>query len=145
MKISMILSRAWREYKRCLDWWSDLLDFLIQCVTILYILLLHIHKCPQSRLYYSLLGSCFQRRTFPFIRVPEIAPASDTSFSQLNRSCSLTNSLITNLSWLEHLGTDRTENTVPLFLCHCFVSVGVPTWSLLSHCIPTAVVCRDIT
>jgi hypothetical protein len=42
-----------------------------------------------------LLGSGFQRRTFPFLWVPEILPASATSFSQqqldwLNRSSHVT-------------------------------------------------------
>jgi hypothetical protein len=32
----------------------------------------------------SLLGSGFQRRTFPFLRVPELSPASATSFSLLS-------------------------------------------------------------
>jgi hypothetical protein len=53
--------------------------------------------------------------------------------------------MYTDLFYLHHQGTDRTENAVFLYLCHCYVvSFGVLKWSLLSHCLVTVVVCRGI-
>jgi hypothetical protein len=64
-----------------LDWWLDLLYTLIQSVTILYSSLLHTHTpmftCTSLL---PLLGTGFQRRTFPFLWVPGLSPASVTIF-----------------------------------------------------------------
>jgi hypothetical protein len=51
--------------------------------------------------------------------------------------------VLTNLSCLKHLGTDCTENTTPLLCRCCILSVGI-TWSLLSHCLATDIVCGAI-
>jgi hypothetical protein len=48
-----ILSRNFSDYRRVLDWWSDLLDTLIQRVTTLYSPLLHMHTCIHSHIFTS--------------------------------------------------------------------------------------------
>jgi hypothetical protein len=69
------------DYMRVLDWWPHLLDPLIQrvstfCISLLYTLVLPVTSSL------PLLCSGFQRRMFPFLWVPELSPASATSFSQ---------------------------------------------------------------
>jgi hypothetical protein len=67
------------DYRRGLDWWSDLLDSLIQRVTTLYSSLLHTHTLVSTATSsLPLRGSGFQQRTFPFLCVPELSPASAT-------------------------------------------------------------------
>jgi hypothetical protein len=70
------------DYRRVLDW-SDLQDSLIQRVATLYSTVLHTHT-PVATVTSSLplRGSGFQHQTFPFLWVPELFPASATSFSQ---------------------------------------------------------------
>jgi hypothetical protein len=71
------------DYRRVLDWWSDLLDCLIQRVTTLYSTLLHTHSLVSTvTSSLPLLGSSFQRRTFVFLWFPELSPTSATRFSQ---------------------------------------------------------------
>jgi hypothetical protein len=103
------------DYSRGFDWWPDLLHTLIQRITTLYISLLH---TLMSTVTYTLplLGRGFQRRTFSFLWIPELSPASATSFSQqqltttqLQRSSnSLTHSPTNwtiSLHWLQLLTT----------------------------------------
>jgi hypothetical protein len=79
-----------------LDWWSDLLDSLIQHVTNTSHFTVTQVSTVKSSL--SLSGSGFQWRAFPFLWVPEWSPASATSSNSnrsqgLNRSSPLTHSL----------------------------------------------------
>jgi hypothetical protein len=67
----------------------------------------------------TLRGSSFQRRTFPFLLVPELSAASAAA-------AHLTVSLLT--LWQLVLGTDRTENS------SCCVCVAVIKWRILKHC-----------
>jgi hypothetical protein len=104
-----------------------------------------------------LLGSGFQRRTFPFLWVPEVFPASATSFSLLSTAtlkwvfaCRLPRDsfqdsrlrLSGNGSWssLYSLGMDRTENIASNIssIVAC-VFVAAFTWRLLSLCLATGV------
>jgi hypothetical protein len=73
------------DYRPVLDWWSNLLDSLIQRVTTLHNSLLRVitHTLMST---ITLLGSGFQRRTSHFFCVPEISPASATSYSRLTHS-----------------------------------------------------------
>jgi hypothetical protein len=68
----------------------------------------------------QLLGSGFQRRTFPLLWVPNCPrrqlPASNSNSShRLNPRSSL--NAAANWSWLKHLGTDSIENVSSLLLC----------------------------
>jgi hypothetical protein len=73
-----------------------------------------------------LLGSGSQQRTFPFLWVPKLSLASATSFSQQQLTTSEPQLLSDSpthqppaspdLSCLQHLSMDHTENTVPLLL-----------------------------
>jgi hypothetical protein len=83
----------------------------------------------------SLLGSFFQRRTFPFSGFPnyprpQLSVSHSNSSQRLNPRGSLTNSPTnqlftncTNSSWLQHLGTDRVENTALLLQWNCCVRI----------------------
>jgi hypothetical protein len=90
---------------------------------------------------------------YPNYSRPQL-PASQSKNSQrLNLSSSLTHSLTNQLTqhnwlteltqllyWLQHIGTNRTENTVPLlpFTGRCLVMVVVElfvSWTLLSNII----------
>jgi hypothetical protein len=63
------------DYKRGLDWWSDLLDYLIQDVTTLYSSLLYIYISAHSHVFTSRCSvEACQRWTFPFLPVPELSP-----------------------------------------------------------------------
>jgi hypothetical protein len=73
------------NYRRVLDWWPSLLDTLIQRATIIYSALLHTCKYSVTSSL-PLLGNGFQRRIFPFLRVPE---HMKTSFHSLNSFLSL--------------------------------------------------------
>jgi hypothetical protein len=75
------MSRDWNDNRRVLDWWLDLLHTLIQCLTTFYSSLLRT-LVSTVKFSLSLLGSGFQRWTFPLLSVPELSPASATSFSQ---------------------------------------------------------------
>jgi hypothetical protein len=112
-----------------------------------------------------LFGSGFQRQTFPYLWDPELSLAcyqlltatahktwtleSSKSLTKqqtpLTNSTSLTNS---SLTCSDYNISARTAQKTPS-LCCCtivaFVSFGFPTWSLLSHCLATAVVCGAIT
>jgi hypothetical protein len=94
----------------------------------------------------SLLGSGFQRRTFPFLWVPELSPASATIFST---DCLPAVSLSTQTLGLSangccpslySLDTDRTENTASnsSSIVSCMPVVAI-TWRLLSHCLAMGV------
>jgi hypothetical protein len=123
------------DYRRGLDWWLDLLYTLIQRVTTLYRSLLHTHTListvTSSRL---LFGSGFQRRTFPFLWVPDLSPclsyqlltatpqndwtptALRLTSNQLNHFTSLYSTALQYLNWTRsvawyNLGADYTENT----------------------------------
>jgi hypothetical protein len=84
----LVLSRFMEcDYRRVFDWWSNLLDSLIQCMTTLYSTLLHTHTHTHALVFtvissLPLLGSSFQWWTFPFLWVPKLSLASATSFSQ---------------------------------------------------------------
>jgi hypothetical protein len=74
-------------YRWVLDWWSNLLDSLIQHMTKLYSTLLHTHTHAHTQVFtimssLPLLGSSFQWWTFPILWVLELSMASATSFSQ---------------------------------------------------------------
>jgi hypothetical protein len=47
----------------------------------LYFTTYHPRLMCLAAVFTAMLGSGFQRRTFPFLRVPELSPASATSFS----------------------------------------------------------------
>jgi hypothetical protein len=127
------------DYRQVLGWFSDLLvsdtarDYILQFSLTLSLSLslthtrtrahTHTHtKCPQSRLHRPLQGSGFQRRTFPFLWVPELSPASATSFSQqqLTRtepqqfSDWLTQSLTNQLLFTSLNSTDSDHTKHPL-------------------------------
>jgi hypothetical protein len=70
------------DYRWVLDWWPDLLDSLIHCVTTLYSSLLRTWLVMCSL---SLLGSYFQWQRFPFLWVPKLSPVSATTTA--NWSC----------------------------------------------------------
>jgi hypothetical protein len=66
-----------------IDWWPDLLESLIQHMTTLYSRPLYTVMSSQP-----VLGSDFHWQMFPFLRVPELSPASTTtSFSQKLPCC----------------------------------------------------------
>jgi hypothetical protein len=71
------------DYRRALVWWPDLLHPLIQRVTTDYSSLLHTNRLVSTvTSSIPLPGSGFQRRTSPLFSVPELCPASATSFWQ---------------------------------------------------------------
>jgi hypothetical protein len=91
------------DYKLVLDWWLDLLDSLIQRVTIQFT----VTHTLLSTVTYSLplLGSGYQRRTFPFLWVSELSLASATSFSL---------QLLTAVLWLTECNKVRVRVTLRL-------------------------------
>jgi hypothetical protein len=87
----------------------------------------------------ALLGSGFQRRTFPFLWVPELSPAPSCCSSQLAgylQTLSLSLSRLSG-SWssLYGFGTDRTEDSSSV----ACVAVAAIKWRLLSYCLATGV------
>jgi hypothetical protein len=106
-----------------------------------YILQLTItHTMVQSRLNLSIHGNGFQRRTFPFLWVPELFLASTTRLQQQQLSTtepqrlsssltySVTNpSLTPSLFCLKHFGTDHIENTAPLLQCNFSIDGQPPS------------------
>jgi hypothetical protein len=105
---------------KILYWWPDLLDVLIQRVSTLYSSLLHtLVSTVTSSL--SLLGSGFQRRTFPFPMVPERSPASVTSFSQQQLATTESQQFsdwLTSQSQIKSLSYVMTDgHSVSLFWC----------------------------
>jgi hypothetical protein len=107
------------DYRLVLDWWLSLLYTMQQCMTKLYSSLLHTHWCPQSRRHYSCLVAASNGRRspssgFPNCPQPQL-PDSNSNSLQLPESQESSNSMqqLTG-SYLQHLGTDRIENTVPL-------------------------------
>jgi hypothetical protein len=83
----------------------------------------------------ALLGSGFQRQTFPFLSHQLLT--SHNCSSQLT-ACRLSR-LTGNGSWSSFysLGTDRTENTASNGSSIASLSVPAITWQLLSHCLAT--------
>jgi hypothetical protein len=114
------LSREWSDYRRVLDWWSDLLDSLIQRVITLYSSLLHTHAHINdnshvfSSRYVVAVSNSGRYPSFGFPSCPraQLPGTHSTSSLQLNPSGYKT--ATSNLSSLEHLGTDHIENTVCL-------------------------------
>jgi hypothetical protein len=117
----IILSHDRSGYRRGFGLMTDSLDSLIQRVTTPYSTLLHTHTHTHTHTIVftvtsslPLLGSDFQKRTFPSSEFPNgpqpQLPAPNRNSSQrLILSSSLPHSLI-------HFGTDRIESTVPLLL-----------------------------
>jgi hypothetical protein len=121
----------------------------------------HTPYCPHSRLLYCCFvvasnSGCSPSAGFPTIPVPQLPGSNSNSSQGPNRSSPLTNSLTPqSTSWTPSLLTCPPCNILArtaqkrLFLCCCaivgFVSVGVPTWSLLSLCLQNAVFCGAIT
>jgi hypothetical protein len=94
------------DYKRGLDWWSDLLGSLIERVTIFYNS--QSHYSPQSRFHLPLLGSGFQRRTF----------SNSQTLSLTNQQNSTQRTLTNCPAYNISARTTHKKNTVPLFLCN---------------------------
>jgi hypothetical protein len=138
MSPNMITYCPWfSDYRRVFDWWSNLLDSLIQHVitlTVHYYTCTHMptrahtHTHTHTSVHSSLplLGRVFQWWTFPFPWVPKWSLASSSSFSQrLNPSSSLTHSLthsptdpLTSLTCPTYNISACTAQKKP-FLCCC--------------------------
>jgi hypothetical protein len=137
----------------------DYILHIFQCYT-------HTHTSVHSHVFNSRCLVTVSAVDVPLPLGPELSEALATNLSQgLNRSSPLTNTLthqtthsLTPLSDCPVTDSSLTcpSNNIFLrnsqgtpFLCYCaivaFVSVGVPTWWLLSRCLATAVVCRAIT
>jgi hypothetical protein len=149
------------DYRQGLDWWPDILNSYRSLTTSNYehnrftnshtleFFRAHSYVFSVCCVFTSLLvtasnGGRSPSPGFPIYHQPQL-PAPNTNISQrLHRSSSLTNSL-NLLTCPAYNISERTAQKTP-FLCCCanvtFVPVGVPTWSLLSHCLGTAVVFR---
>jgi hypothetical protein len=93
-----ILSRVWSETRQDLDWWSDLLDSLMQLVTALHKSLSHTDKCSQPRSSLRCLVAASNGRHSPSSGFPNCPrpqlPASNSNCShRLNCNSSLTHLL----------------------------------------------------
>jgi hypothetical protein len=108
-------------YRLVLDWWPDLLDSSIQCVTTTC-------KSPLHTVTSSLplLDSDFQRRTFPFLWVPELPQCHSYQLLTATAHKDWTSAALwlthqptqftPHVPCFQHLGVDRTEHAVPLLL-----------------------------
>jgi hypothetical protein len=94
------------DYRRGLDWWTDLLDSLIQRVTTLYSSLLYIHTYTSvhSHVFTSrcLVAACnvgcYPSSGFANCPRPQRPASNSNSSQQLSPSSSLTNSLTNSVT-----------------------------------------------
>jgi hypothetical protein len=115
------------DYRRGLDWQSDLLNSLMQHVTRLCSSLLqtHTYQCPVTPSL-PFLGSGFQRGTFPFLWVSELSSASATSFnsnsSRLKTSSPLDTSRLHSTSYIA--SASKAQKTPFLLQCNCCLAMA---------------------
>jgi hypothetical protein len=81
------------DYRRVLDWRSNLLDSLIQRVTTHYNSLLQTHQCPQSIIYCRCLLEAFNDGVSPDCPRSQLPASHSSNSQQLNRRSPLTNSI----------------------------------------------------
>jgi hypothetical protein len=104
---SVTVSRNWNDYWIYWTlWYSAWLRFRIHC---------YIHRVVSTvTSSLPLFGSGFQRRTFPFLRVPELSPASATSFSQQQLTATEPQRLSNSLTHQTNSTQSLTNRLTPL-------------------------------
>jgi hypothetical protein len=128
------------DYRRVLEWWLHLLDYLTQRATTLYSTMLHTHiGLPVSTVTSSLplLGSDFRRRRFPFLWVPELPLASATDHNWTAAAVWLahktqqpTDSLLNWHDWLQQSQCYVTTDGQSASLSGAYDQIFIIVWRL---------------